>query len=153
MINVSKKSSTHINHLLENGKNITVHVEMVNTINKFYVNIGKSVEQKVPRKETQFSHYLNTKNNYNIVLHPCTEEEVRKYISNLPVSKASGPNSVPISIMKINIGQLGNQLTSILNKSLAEGTFPDLLKFASVCRIYKEGDRTKCGNYRPISLL
>ena len=153
LINVSKKSSTHINHLLDNGKNITDPVEMANTINKFYVNIGKSVEQKIPRKETQFSHYLNSKNNYNIVLHPCTEDEVRKYISTLPVSKASGPNSIPISILKTNIDQLVNPLISILNKSLAEGTFPDLLKSASVCPIYKKGDKSQCANYRPISLL
>ena len=41
----------------------------------------------------------------------------------------------------------------IINNSFAEGKFPDLLKIANVCPIYKKGDRNKCENYRPISLL
>ena len=57
------------------------------------------------------------------------------------------------SLFKYNIEQLIDPITSILNKSLAEGTFPDLLKLASVCPIYKTNDRTKCANYRQISLL
>ena len=56
--------------------------------------------------------------------------------------KSTGPNSIPIPILKSNIEQVIDQITSIWNKSLAEGTFPDLLKLA-----------LKCANYRPISLL
>ena len=44
-------------------------------------------------------------------------------------------------------------LTAIVNKSLREGSFPDLLKFATVHPIYKKNDKTICANYRPISLL
>ena len=44
-------------------------------------------------------------------------------------------------------------LTTIVNKSLEEGTFPKLIKSASVCPIFKMNDKTKCANYRPISLL
>ena len=40
-----------------------------------------------------------------------------------------------------------------MNKSLEEGAFPTLLKTAAVCPIYKKSDKTKCVNYRPISLL
>ena len=69
------------------------------------------------------------------------------------VSKATEPNIIPTSILKSNIDQLIDPITSIVNKSLAEGTFPDLLKLASLCPIYKKNDRTKCANYRPISLL
>ena len=153
LINVSKKSVTVINKLTENGKTITDPKEMADTINNFYVNIGKSVEQKIPRGSHFFGNYLQDRNIYNITLNPCTVEEVSKYISDMPISKAVGPNSIPTSILKNYIEQLIDPVLSILNKSLAEGTFPDLLKFASVCPIYKKDDRTKCANYRPISLL
>ena len=33
------------------------------------------------------------------------------------------------------------------------GNFPNLLKSANVCPIYKKKDKTRCENYRPISLL
>ncbi len=122
-------------------------------INKFYVDIGKSVEQKIPKGSKLFSQYLRERNLFSIVLNPCTNEEVIKYISHLSTSKAAGPNSIPTSILKNNVDQLIDPLTCILNKSLIEGTFPDMLKLASVCPIYKKNDRTKCANYRPISLL
>ncbi len=37
--------------------------------------------------------------------------------------------------------------------SLSQGIFPDLLKDAEVCPIYKKNDKDKCENFRPISLL
>ena len=153
LINVSKKSTTNISKLIKDGKEITSPKEMADTINDFYVNIGKTVEQKIPMIDKSFSYYLRDRNIFNIVLNPCTEEEVRKYISDLMTSKASGPNSVPTSILKNNIDQLIEPLMIILNKSLKEGTFPHLLKYASVCPIYKKNERTECANYRPISLL
>ena len=41
----------------------------------------------------------------------------------------------------------------MINKSLIQGEFPNLLKNAYVCPIYKKNDVDKCENYRPISLL
>ena len=37
--------------------------------------------------------------------------------------------------------------------SLIEGVFPNINKEADVRPSYKKGDRTRCENYRPISLL
>ncbi len=71
----------------------------------------------------------------------------------MSVSKATGPNSIPTSILKQFFEELAEPLVAIINKSLDEGVFPDILKFASVCPIYKKNDRTNCANYRPISLL
>ena len=115
--------------------------------------LRKTIEQKIPKGTHSFTEYLGDRNIYNIVLHPCTDEEVRKYISMLAVSKAAGPNSIPVHILNNYTDQLIKPLTVILNKSLKEGVFPDLLKPASVCPIYKKNDQTKCANYRPISLL
>ena len=53
-----------------------------------------------------------------------------------PPFQSTGPNSIPTPILKSNIDELIDPITSILNKSLAEGRFPDLLKLASVCPVY-----------------
>ena len=71
----------------------------------------------------------------------------------MSASKATGPNSIPTNLLKQLIDELIEPLVIVINKSLKEGIFPDLLKFASVCPIFKKGDRNKCANYRPISLL
>jgi hypothetical protein len=44
-------------------------------------------------------------------------------------------------------------LTYICNTSLAQGIFPDRLKFVVVKPVYKNGDRCDPANYRPTSLL
>ena len=71
----------------------------------------------------------------------------------MTVSKATGPNSIPTNVLKLFTDELIEPLVTIVNKSLKEGIFPDILKFASVCPIYKKRDRTKCANYRSISLV
>ena len=43
-------------------------------------------------------------------------------------------------------------LASIVNRSFAQGIFPEQLKLAKVIPIHKEGSKTKASNYRPISL-
>ena len=44
-------------------------------------------------------------------------------------------------------------LAEIMNMSVQTGVYPFKLKHAKVIPVYKTGDRTEPGNYRPISLL
>ena len=92
-------------------------------------------------------------NPYCITLNTCTEAEIRELVSGVNWSKASGPFSIPSNIIKSFKDVFYEPLSAIVNKSLSEGIFPDLLKFATVHPIYKKGDKTKCANYRPISIL
>ena len=71
----------------------------------------------------------------------------------MTVSKAVGPNSISTNLPKQFSDELVEPLVNVVNKSLKDGIFPDLLKFASVCPIYNKNYRAKCANYRPISLL
>ena len=41
----------------------------------------------------------------------------------------------------------------LINKSIAQGVFPDKLKLAQVVPIFKAGDEQLVQNYRPISVL
>ena len=75
---MSKKTTSNINKLIEDGKEITNPIEMADMLNNFYVNIGKTVEEKIPKGNKTFLHYLSDRNSYNIVLNPCTIEEIKK---------------------------------------------------------------------------
>lgn len=44
-------------------------------------------------------------------------------------------------------------LLYLINKSLEDAVFPNVLKLASVTSIFKKGDINKCTNYRHISVL
>ena len=44
-------------------------------------------------------------------------------------------------------------LAFIMNLSFSTGIFPDKLKMARVVPIFKKGDKSIPGNYRPISIL
>ena len=84
---------------------------------------------------------------------PCDTNEVNKIIKEFVTSKASGPYSIPTNLIKSTSQLLVPILTNIINKSLIQGKFPNLLKYANVCPIYKKNDVHKCENDRPISLL
>ena len=44
-------------------------------------------------------------------------------------------------------------LTNLVNKSLAQGLFPQSLKGAKILPIFKSKDKLNIANYRPISIL
>ena len=98
-------------------------MEMADIHNNFYVNIGKTVEEKIPKGNKDFLHYPAERNAFNIVLNPCTTEEIKKYISDMAVSKATGPNSIPTNLLKQFTNELIEPLVIILDKSVRLGIF------------------------------
>ena len=84
---------------------------------------------------------------------PCDSNEIIDIIKEFKTSKACGPYSIPVNPIKSSYKVLVPILTNIINKSLTQGEFPNLLKYANVCPIYKKSDVDKCENYRPITLL
>ena len=153
ILNVSKKKSTNIKNIVDGESIYTVTKEINNALNKFYVNIGKSVEEKIPNAIKSFTSYLPNVTASPLFLHQCDTDEIASIIANLGTVKSPGPNSIPTNLLKEYFALFISPLKLIINKSLNEGVFPSLLKVALVCPIFKKGDKTKCANYRPISLL
>ena len=66
----------------------------------------------------------------------------------------TGPNRIPIIVLKMSSLELSPVLAKLYNKCLAESCFPSCWKSSSVLPVFKNnGDRSYPGKYRPISLF
>ena len=93
----------------------------------------------------------------NLKLHniSVTLKMVKKVIMNLDLSKASGPDCIPVVVLKNCEPELSYILADLFNKYLKESCFPDSWKVSSVVHVYIYGcwGRSTAKNYRPVSLL
>ena len=82
---------------------------------------------------------------YNISV---TRKMVKKVIINLDLSKASGPNCIPVVVLKNCEPELSHVLAELFNKRLKESCFPDCWKASSVVPVFKNvGERSTTKNY------
>ena len=92
----------------------------------------------------------------NLKLHniSITPKMVRKVIMNLDLSKASGPNCIPVVVLKNCEPELSYILAELFNKCLKESCFPDCWKVSSVVPVFKNvGEGCTAKNYHPVGLL
>ena len=83
-----------------------------------------------------------------------TPKMVKKVIMNLEISKASGPDSIPMVVLKNCEPQLSYMLPELFKKCLRESCFPDYWKVSLVVPVFKNvGERSTSKNYRPFSLF
>ena len=79
---------------------------------------------------------------------------VKKVTMNLDLSKTSGPDCIPVMVLKNCEPELSCILAELFNKCLKESCFPDCWKVSSVVPVFKNvGERSTAKNYRPVSLL
>ena len=79
---------------------------------------------------------------------------VKKVIMNLDLLKASGPDCIPVVVLKNCEPELSHILPELFSKCLKESCFPHCWKVLSVVPVFKiVGERSTVKNYRPVSLL
>ena len=92
----------------------------------------------------------------NLKLHniSVTPKMSRKVVMNLHLPKASGPDCIPVVVLKNCVPELSYILAELFNKCLKESCFPDRRKVSSVVPVFKNvGERSTAKNYRPVSLF
>lgn len=80
-------------------------------------------------------------------------EEVQKALSRMSNGKASGEDGIPIECLKIMGSEDIERLVISLNKIWVEGLLPKGWEKARIIPLFKDGEKSKAGNYRGISLL
>ena len=77
-----------------------------------------------------------------------------KKVINLDSSKASGPDCIPVVVLKNCELELPYILADLFNIYLKKSCFPDCWKVSSVVPVFKNvGERSTAKNYCPFSLL
>ena len=92
----------------------------------------------------------------NLKLHniSLTPKMVRNVVMNLDLSKASGPDCIPVVVLKNCEPELSYILAELFNKCLKESCFPDCWKVSSVVPVFMNvGEGSTAKNYHPVSLL
>ena len=79
---------------------------------------------------------------------------VKKVIMNLGLSKAPGPDCIPVVVLKSCELELFYILAELFNKCPKESCFPDCWKVSLVVPVFKNvGESSTAKNYCPVSLL
>ena len=88
------------------------------------------------------------------VLHTvgATRGKVRKLLKKLKISKSPGPDGIHPRIIKEAMEELIEPLVILFKCSLEQGELPEDWRMAYITAIYKKGDKSDPGNYRPVSL-
>ena len=132
---------------------ITNPINIANASSDYFINIGSTLANNIPKTTTSTADYLNATNNNSIFITPTDTEEILSIVALLKPNASPGYDAISPKVVRKCISHIGNSVCDIFNKSLLSGIFRDGLKLAKVIPIYKADDRLSVSNYRPISVL
>jgi hypothetical protein len=141
------------NFFVIDGIEITNKQKIVDKFNDYFVSIGSRLASAVPDSAASFKDYLKLPNLDTFSLVQTTSTEIIDIVTKLKNKWSSGFDNIPVNLLKMSIIYIAYPISQLINCSFNAGIFPESLKFAKVCPIYKTGEKTCFSNYRPISIL
>ena len=115
---------------------LTAPKDTANSFNKFFYSVAPNIQSKINFAHKSFNHFLKNPCNEFIFIKPWTNNEIIDIISDLSSNKATGPNSIPIKIMKLAKDCIANNLSVLFNLSFSSGIFPDKLKIPKILPVF-----------------
>ena len=136
---------------LKSGGNLIVDKCAAECFNKYFVSVATELAKKFPTTNIPFD-FSSPPISEAFIFEPVTSFEVSKLIISFS-SKRSSIKEIQPCILSSIIGFVSPILTTLFNRCISRGLYPDCLKVAKVTPIFKAGDKSVCSNYRPISTL
>ena len=147
-----KRPSSIIDNLQVNGKNLHQPASISNAINKYFCNAPTELASSLPKADRHFASFLKGKKCI-FRFTKVSEVEVFLLLESIDCKKSFGYDKIHPLLLSSAALEIFRPVTYIINLTLKQGIFPDSLKIAKVIPIFKQGSRSSCGNYRPISVL
>ena len=136
-----------------NNQTITDLKAIATAFNKHFSNIGEKFAGNMPDAGIDTLDFMGLEQPNSFYLSPVTTIEIEEEISNLNSSKAVGPFSIPVYLLKLLKTYLSIPLETIFNSSFNSECVPDHFKIANVIPVHKKDSVTCVNNYRPISVI
>ena len=150
---INKDYSTDaINEIKINNNSTTDKQIIADSFNNYFVNVGPNLANNIPASNGNISSYLTGSDINSMAIHEADPEEIVRLAGSLKNSSCIGNDGIPTPIVKSTINEICGPLTFVINLSLTQGKFPDLLKTAKIIPIHKSDDTLLITNYRPISI-
>ena len=153
---INKRSkTTNITSLTVDGKSITKKIEIADSMNDFFCNIGENLSSKIPDTANPLvsGDYSVNNESARFEFQMISPENLVNIMTKFKKSYGFGVDGISSFFLKIAMPVIAPVLCDIFNWSLASGTFPQNWKIARVSPIYKDGNIEDRSNYRPISVL
>ena len=113
----------------------------------FFVKIGPSLANDIPKSNDTFSTYLTDAGGDTLFLKPVTKAEIINLVNNTKRKKSKDHDDIDMCLVKKLIPYLVIPLEHIFNISLQAGVFPDGMKIARVIPLFKNGNINDFTNY------
>ena len=136
-----------------NNRMITNLDEIANEFNKYFVNIGRSLNNGIHAVTTSDDYLLQhnkPETTFNFV--SVNEVYIDNVINKLKNKSSYGYDTISNKHIKYARYVLTKHLTLLISQCIHTGIYPEPLKLTRVKPLHKRGDKTQFGNYRPISL-
>ena len=145
----SKKFPKSIN---VNGKSIKKNSRIAEEFNKYFANVGLNLLSKIQNKSKTVEDFLFPVQK-NMEYKDLTFEEFEKALKSLKRNKAAVQQDINSNVKIKVYDEISYLLLMIFDTSFNEDIFPEQLKVAKDCHIFKDGNIEEVGNYRLISVL
>ena len=137
-----------------NNRMITNLDEIANEFNKYFVNIGRSLNDRIQSVTTSDDYLLqHNKPETTFSFVSVNEVYIGNVINKLKNKSSYGYDTISNKHIKYARNILSRPLTLLINQCIHTGIYPEQLKLSRVKPLHKRGDKTQFGNYRPIALL
>lgn len=141
---------TTISKLTQNGCEYTDQDVIAEVLNNFYINIGPMLSDSLA--DVTFQHISPEVIDNSFTFKNVNEDEVKCIIRGLS-NKSTSPNGISNILLKRVIDIASPNITKLINMSYQQGIYPSRCKLTEVIPLFKSGDPTDPGNYRPLSML
>ena len=130
---------------------------MAEVQNQYYINKVKSIRENMPPQQKDPLSTLRQRIQGKarpFSLAPVSPDQVKKIITTLKNSKASGIDMVDTYIVKLVKDDITPAVCHIVNLSIQTNKFPTKWKIAKIIPLYKgKGCKLDSKNYRPVAIL